>query len=128
MTLIQHELRLLPHLSLSLPFPSHEELAERCRCFLKEPDAHQTIDAWSDALAMSRRSFTRLFKNETGLSFTEWRQQACIVSALPRLVAGEAVTSVAIDLGYDNPAAFTSMFKRVLGSSPRAYLGAGPAS
>jgi AraC-like DNA-binding protein len=38
------------------------------------------------------------------------------------LAAGEAVTAVAIDLGYDNPAAFTTMFKRALGSSPREYL------
>jgi methylphosphotriester-DNA--protein-cysteine methyltransferase len=63
-----------------------------------------------------------LFRRETGLSFATWRQQACLVAVLPRLVAGEPVTAVAIDLGYDNPAAFTSMFKRVLGSSPRNYL------
>ena len=71
---------------------------------------------------MSRRAFTRLFRRETGLSFVNWRQQACLVAALPRLVAGETVTTVALDLGYDNPAAFTTMFKRVLGASPRAYL------
>ncbi|WP_413989748.1 AraC family transcriptional regulator [Labrys okinawensis] len=123
MALIQHEVRLMPHLSLSLPFPSHWALAERCRSFLRRPNAHQTIDNWSNSLGMGRRSFTRLFKKETGLSFVEWRQQACLVSALPRLVAGEAVTTIAIDLGYDNPAAFTTMFKRVLGASPRTYLG-----
>jgi AraC-like DNA-binding protein len=122
MTLIQHEIRLLPRLSLSLPFPSHTALIERCQSFLKKPDSHQTIDDWSDAHSKSRRSFTRLFRKETGLSFMTWRQQACLVAALPRLVAGETVTSVAVDLGYDNPAAFTTMFKRVLGASPRAYF------
>ena len=30
--------------------------------------------------------------------------------------------SVAGALGYDNPAAFTTMFKRALGVPPRAYL------
>ena len=78
---------------------------------------------WATALGTSRRSFTRLFKSETSLSFVDWRQQACILVALPRLVGGEAVTTVALDLGYDNPAAFTAMFKRILGSSPRADLG-----
>jgi AraC-like DNA-binding protein len=97
-------------------------LIARCQSFLKKPDSHQTIDEWCDALGMSRRSFTRLFRKETGLSFMTWRQQACLVAALPRLVAGETVTSVAVDLGYDNPAAFTTMFKRVLGASPRAYF------
>ena len=71
---------------------------------------------------MSRRNFTRVFRQETGLSFAAWWQQACLAAALPRLAAGEAVTSVAMALGYDNPNAFTSMFKRLVGDSPRSYL------
>jgi AraC-like DNA-binding protein len=122
MALIQHEMRQLPVLPLSLPYPSHERLAARCRKFLRKPTAHDTIEAWSEPLGMSRRAFTRLFRRETGLSFVIWRQQACLVTALPRLVAGTPVTEVALDLGYDNPAAFTTMFRRVLGSSPRTYL------
>jgi AraC-like DNA-binding protein len=122
MTLILHEIRRLPALPLSLPFPRHEALAKRCRAFLEKPTPHETIDLWSRALGMSRRAFTRLFRRETGLTFATWRQQACLVAALPRLAAGEAVTAVAIDLGYDNPAAFTTMFKHILGSSPRNYL------
>ena len=34
---------------------------------------------------------------------------------MPRLAAGEPVTAVALDLGYENPAAFTTMFKRAFG-------------
>lgn len=122
MALLVHEMRRLPVEPLSLPFPAHAALAERCRRFLQEPTIQATIEDWSDGLGMSRRNFTRLFRRETGLSFVEWRQQACLVSALPRLVAGTPVTTVALDLGYDNPAAFTTMFKRTLGASPRVYL------
>lgn len=71
---------------------------------------------------MSRRAFTRLFRREAGLSFAAWRQQACLVAALPRLLVGESVTSVAIDLGYGSPSTFTTMFKRILGAAPRRYL------
>ena len=113
MTLIQHELLLQPHVALSLPFPA---IAARCRAFLKAPNTHDTINGWSASLNMSRRAFTRAFKAEAGLSFVVWRQQACLVTVMPRLVAGEAITTVALDLGYDNPAAFTTMFKRSLGS------------
>jgi len=122
MVLIQHEMRQLPQLPLSLPFPAHKRLSRRCHAFLRRPAAHDTIDGWSRALGISRRTFSRLFRRETGLSFMAWRQQACLVAALPRLAAGEPVTEVAIDLGYDNPAAFTAMFKRVLGASPRSYF------
>ncbi|QDL93067.1 AraC family transcriptional regulator [Paroceanicella profunda] len=122
MTLICHEIRRLVPLPLALPLPAHAGLARRCRAFLRRPGTHEAIDDWSGALGMSRRSFTRLFRRETGLSFVAWRQQACVMAALPRLTAGEPVTSIALDMGYDNPAAFTTMFRRVLGASPRAWL------
>ncbi|MGE0340098.1 MAG: helix-turn-helix domain-containing protein [Xanthobacteraceae bacterium] len=123
MKLILYEMPRLPALPLSLHYPAHGLLADCCRDFIRRPSIHATIDDWSRALAMSRRSFTRLFRRETGLSFAAWRQQACLLSALPRLAAGEPVTAVALDLGYENPAAFTTMFKRAFGSPPLAYLG-----
>jgi AraC-like DNA-binding protein len=122
MSLLLHELIRLPTLPLCLPFPRHEGLARRCRAFLSVPQPHDTIDAWSAALNMSRRTFTRLFRKETGLTFSAWRQQACLFAAMPRLAADDAVTTVALDLGYDSPAAFTTMFKRLLGVPPSRYF------
>jgi AraC-like DNA-binding protein len=55
------------------------------------------------------------------MSFAEWRQQACLLAALPRLAAGERVTAVALDLGYDSPAAFSTMFRRLSGIAPNRY-------
>lgn len=123
MKLIEHELGQLSALPLSLRYPTHGALAERCRAFVLAPHIRDSIDSWSEALGMSRRTFTRIFRRETGMSFMAWRQQACLLCAMPRLAAGEPVTSVAIDLGYENPAAFTIMFKRAFGSSPLTYLG-----
>jgi AraC-like DNA-binding protein len=123
MQLIAYEMQQLPILPLSLRYPADGPLSARCRQFVQKPNIHETIDLWADALSMSRRSFTRLFRRETAMSFVAWRQQACLLCALPRLAAGEAVTTIAIDLGYENPAAFTLMFRRAFGSPPLAYLG-----
>ena len=106
---------------LAVPFPSNPALAQRCHAFLDAPDATATIDGWADALAMNRRNFTRIFRRETGMSFAQWRQQACLSVALRKLVAGTSVTTVALDLGYDSPQNFSTMFKRVLGVSPNQY-------
>ncbi len=121
MALLLHELRNLALLPLCLPFPKDVRLAERCQHFLKGPKSSETIDQWCSDLGMSRRAFTRLFRNETGMSFSIWRQQACLVSALPRLAAGEPITAIALDLGYESPAAFTTMFKRLQGVPPREF-------
>jgi AraC-like DNA-binding protein len=122
MALLLQEIPRLPVLPLALPFPRDRRLARRCKRLLEQPTPHDGIDRWSEALGMSRRAFTRLFRAQTGMSFAAWRQQACLFAALPRLAAGEAVTTVALDLGYDSPAAFTSMFRRALGAPPSRYF------
>jgi AraC-like DNA-binding protein len=119
--LLLHELRGLSPLPLSLPLPRHPRLAGKCRRFIENPSPHDTIDTWSDDVGMSRRTFTRLFKQETGCTFVEWRQKACLMSALPQLAEGHSVTSIALALGYENPASFTAMFKRLLGAAPTEY-------
>ncbi len=122
LSLLLHEIPNMPERPLGLPFPADPRIAALCRQFLGEPSPHATIDDWSRRAGMSRRSFTRAFQRETGLSLSTWRQQALLFAALPRLADGEPVTGVALDLGYDSVPAFTTMFKRMLGTSPRGYL------
>ena len=63
-----------------------------------------------------------LFLKETGLTFGAWRQRLRLISAVARLAEGQAVTTVAFDLGYDSPSAFIAMFRRQLGAPPGRYL------
>lgn len=121
MALLTAEVAAAPVIPLAVPFPKATALAERCRAFIARPDARATIDGWSADLGVSRRAFTRGFRRETGMSFQAWRQQACLLAALPRLAAGEPVTSIALDLGYDSPAAFATMFRRLAGIAPSRY-------
>lgn len=119
--LLLAELERAPVIPIAVPFPSSRDLAHLCHAFLESPTPHNTITDWSRELDVSRRGFTRRFRRETGMSFAEWRQQACLLIAIPRLAAGEAVTRIALDLGYDSPAAFATMFKRHLGRPPSQY-------
>jgi AraC-like DNA-binding protein len=121
MSLLIDEVRAAPVLPLSLPMPVDARLAARCRDFIERPSAQDTIDLWSRGLGLSRRTFTRIFKRQTGLSFSVWQRRACLLSALPRLLGGERVTTIAFDLGYSSPAAFTVMFKQLVGSAPDTY-------
>lgn len=122
MALLLDEIGRLPERRLGLPFPESGRLAGLCRDFVEQPSPTVKIDDWARRLNMSRRTFTRFFRQEMGVSFVTWRQQACLFACLPRLAAGEPVTRVALDAGYESVPAFTTMFKRMLGTSPRVYL------
>jgi AraC-like DNA-binding protein len=121
MSLPVDEIRTARLLPLSLPLPADAKLAARCRGFIEQPTAQDTIALWCRHLGLSRRTFTRLFKRETGLTFSVWQRRACLLSALPRLLNGERVTTIAFDLGYSSPAAFTTMSRRIIGTAPDHY-------
>ena len=81
------------------------------------------------ASAMSRTSFAFHFKAAAGVApltyLTEWRMR---LAELALREEATAVADVARSLGYTSESAFSNAFKRVTGSSPRAYRSAHRAS
>jgi AraC-like DNA-binding protein len=121
------EIRALPAAPLNLPAPTDPRLRRIADALIAQPGDNRSLHAWGRAVGASERTLARLFPAETGLGFRQWRERARLVHALARLADGEAVTSVALDLGYDSPSAFTAMFRRVLGQPPSRYFAAGQA-
>ena len=121
MALILAELRGLQSLPLQLPIPRDARLRTLCQALLKAPGDQQPLAAWATRLNASTRTLARRFHRETGLSFGAWRQQARVLEAMGRLGAGEAVTKVAFDLGYESVSAFSAMFRRAAGTPPSHY-------
>ena len=122
MALILDELRVLPVLPLNLPMPRDARLLKICRAILDDPSDTSTLAGWGKRIGASSRTLARGFQRETGLSFARWRQQARLLEALSRLAQGHSVTTIALDLGYDSPSAFTNMFRRALGRTPSTYF------
>ena len=120
--LLMEEIASLEPRPLGLPFPADNRLSLLCRAYMAAPSANARLDDWAAKLAMSRRTFTRFFLKETGVSFVTWRQQASLFACLPKLAEGAPVTHIAMLAGYDNVAAFTTMFRRLLGTPPRSYM------
>lgn len=122
MGLLVDEIARMPSLPLNTPLPQDQRLARLCRALIQSPSLETDIDTMAHKAGMSRRSFTRLFREQTGMSFSSWRQQACLLVALSRLGRGQPVTQVAMELGYGSTSAFTAAFRRTLGSAPSHYL------
>jgi AraC-like DNA-binding protein len=88
---------------------------------LDDPSDMRDIDQLAQEAAMSRRSFTRHFAEQTGMSFGAWRHRVKVHGALQMLSAGTPVTEVGFSLGYASTSAFTTMFRKCVGESPRQY-------
>jgi AraC-like DNA-binding protein len=122
MRLVMDELGRASDLPLHLPRPADRRLTRICDAILQAPADTRSLDEWAAAVGASTRTLARRFRQETGMSFAAWRQQARLLESLRRLAAGEAVTKVALDCGYATPSAFGAMFRRALGVTPSAYF------
>lgn len=122
MTVMLDQISSVDMASLKLPIPEDQRL-NKIYDFLEEnPGDNRTLDDWGKTVGATGRTLARLIRSETGMSFGQWRQQVRILEALRRLGMNEPVTTVAIELGYDSPSAFISMFKKTLGQTPGRYF------
>ncbi len=116
------EVRALPAAPLHLPRPQDGRARRVAEALLAAPGDGRSLEDWARQAGASPRTLARLFVKETGLGFGAWRQQARLLQSLIWLGEGRAVTSVALDLGYDSPSAFIAAFRRAFGSTPGRYF------
>ncbi|AIT25314.1 bacterial regulatory helix-turn-helix s, AraC family protein [Bordetella holmesii 44057] len=121
--LLLHEVARAPSLPLHIPLPQDDpQFNDACLAFMRAPRIDERPADWARRLALSERTLLRRFRRATGMSFAQWRQRACLGQALAELARGVGVTTVALDLGYESPAAFSTMVRRVLGRPPSSLV------
>lgn len=109
-------------LPLSVPMPAEKRLRALCEALLKDPGSNDSLEYWAESVGASTRTIARLFRQELGMSFSQWRQQAVLARAIPLLNRGRALSQIAHELGYQSQSAFSAMFRRAFGESPRAFM------
>jgi transcriptional regulator GlxA family with amidase domain len=81
-----------------------------------------TVEQLADMLALGRRNLERRFKKATSNSVVEYIQRVKIEAAKNSLESSlENVNEVMYQVGYSDPKAFRSTFKRLTGLSPKQY-------
>jgi AraC-like DNA-binding protein len=123
--LIVDELKNATVAPLHLPLPADPRAQRVTRALQADPGDQRSLAALAKTSGGSARTLARIFRRETGMSFGAWRQQLRLLRALERLAAGDAVITVALELGYESPSAFIAMFRRALGVSPGRYFRSG---
>lgn len=101
---------------------SDPELSRAIGVVHADPAHAWTVQGLAERVGLSRSTFAARFKTGVGLApmeyLTKWRM---LLAADRLVVGGEPVASIALSLGYESEAAFSTAFKRVMGGSPRRY-------
>ncbi len=108
--------------SVPLPMPVDPRLQDLANTLLDTPDDTAGIDEWAQRLNMSSRTLMRRFRQETGVTLGQWRQQARLLRALEMLFRGGSVTQAALSVGYESTSAFIGSFRTAFGMTPTRYL------
>lgn len=83
------------------------------------------LDGWADAVHLSRRTFTRRFRERTGSSPQQWLLQQRIDCARVLLeTTGHTMDRVAEQAGLGTAVSMRRHFRRALGTSPAAHRAA----
>ncbi len=112
-------------LGVPLPHPQtgDKRLRALCEAVMQSPAERATLAEWATDIGASERTVARLFRDELGMSYQQWRQQAILAHALPMLASGKPVSTVAAASGYGSDSAFSAMFKAAMGQPPSQFQG-----
>lgn len=110
-------------LGVPMPHPDtgDKRLRALCQAVLRAPSERATLAGWAADVGASERTVARLFREQLGLGYQQWRQQAILAHALPMLARGEPVGNVAAASGYASESAFSAMFKAAMGQPPSQF-------
>jgi len=116
------QLKATPQAALHLPEPKSGGLKRITQALRSKPENNDSIESWAANAGISSRTLARRFQDETGMTFSQWRQQARLLEALTRIAAGIPIATIAQDLGYSSQSAFIAMFRKALGKTPAKYF------
>jgi len=110
------------HAPVDLPMPLDARARKVVKALQTDPSNREPLTALAARAGASARTIERLFSQEAGISFGNWRQRHRLLTALEQLAYGESVRNVAHNIGYDSPSSFISAFKQLFGTTPARYF------
>lgn len=114
------QLRASPQQPLHVPTPTAPLLVAVYDILHADPGDTRTLAELGHAVGASERSLSRLFRQDLGMTFPQWRTQLRLHRALVLLAERTPVTTVAHQCGWSSASAFIEVFRRSFGHTPGA--------
>lgn len=81
-----------------------------------------SLDTLSNEIHISKYHLSRVFKKETGITLVSYIKNMRLALAKQRLVtSNDSIVSIAMDIGFNDSAAFNKFFSAQTGMSPSTY-------
>lgn len=112
------EIARLDRPDLHLPGSRDPRLAQVMARLMDRPAEAGNLGWLAAKVGSSERTLSRLFPQETGLSWRDWRDRMRFVLAVEGLQAGRSSKELATWLGYSGTSAFVAAFRRQSGMTP----------
>ncbi|TDW65833.1 AraC family transcriptional regulator [Kribbella pratensis] len=107
---------------LQLPEPRDDRLRTIAQHLRENPADNTSLAELGRRAGAGARTLSRLFRDELGMTYYEWRTQLRIYHALVLLADGHDTTYVAHACGWANPSGFIAAFAAVVGTTPGRHL------
>jgi AraC-like DNA-binding protein len=101
-----------------LPQLWEPRLSRISQAIAENPADPRILDDWADVCAASARTLARLFVQDTGMTFGQWRLQARLNAAFALLMTEGDIARIAQKVGFSSQAAFGVAFRRTFGLTP----------
>lgn len=108
-------------LPLFAPMPRDARAEVVARRLFDDPASEAKVGALARDAGASVRTLQRLFLEETGMRFVEWRQRLRMLHAITLLEQGAQVTQAGAAAGYASTSAFSAAFRAQMGETPSRY-------
>lgn len=106
---------------LQLPEPHDDRLQAIAQMLYDQPADNTPLAELGQTIGASARTLSRLFHNELGMTFYQWRTQLRVFHALVLLADDHDTTHVAHACGWANPSSFIAAFTTIIGTTPGRY-------
>jgi AraC-like DNA-binding protein len=121
LAVLADEMMASPSDGVYLPLPRDPRLMKVINKLSQHPATQYHLDHWAKEIGMSKRSLTRAFERQTGLSLGQWIQNFRVSLAAEKLAAGYDITAAALSCGYMSISAFIKVFHSIMGTTPAKY-------
>jgi AraC-like DNA-binding protein len=116
------QINLQKQIGVTAPQVRSQRLRGIATALERDPCDPRSLKDWAAEIGVSARTLARAFQRETRMTFSAYRLQTRLRVAIQRIAEGEAVSSIAYDLGFSSSSNFIAMFRRATGTTPGRYF------